>query len=100
MFNILINKTIIGFYSVRVIEKEACFDLTDTVVVKLLKNEILQIIIEDPFKKIVNIIDESDLEIWGDFDPVEIKLIPLKLTWLKTPFFTSVPTLNRINSIA
>lgn len=81
MFNVFINKIIIGFYSVRVIEKEGFFDLTDTVVVKLLKNEMFQIIIEDPFKKIVTITNESDIDIWGDFDPVEIKLIPLNLTW-------------------
>jgi len=92
MFNVFIGKTIIGFYSVRLIEKEDYFDLEDTLIVKLHENKILQILIEDPYKKISHLIDESNIEIGGEYDPIEIKLIPLNTSWLKTPFLVNEVT--------
>ena len=85
IFNELIGKTIVGFYSLHLKEESECFDLTDTLIIKFENNKMLQVLIEDPYKKTSYITRQSDIEIWGDFEPIRTDLIPHK-NLVKCPF--------------
>lgn len=85
MLDILQNKTISGIYSIRIVEESEYFDLTDTIILELDDGIFIQILIEDGFKKLSYVNKISNIEVWGDYEPVEIILCPMTIN-CGTPF--------------
>ena len=92
MLNFLVGRTIDSFQMVRIVEQSDYFDLTDTVVISYDANKMLQVLIEDPYKKIKTIQNKLDIEIRGEYKPVEVKLIPLHVDGVSKPFIVESVT--------
>ena len=81
MFDIFENKSITGIYSVRVVEESDYFDLTDTLVIELDGDISIQVLNEDGFTKLSLIHSNSNIEIFGEYVPIELKLLPLRVSF-------------------